>query len=278
MNSGAVHRFSSPRRQNRHEPSVRPSHGDADPLADGEPRRPGTGRLDRAHDLVARRDLRAGGAADRPRPGADRSGRPRSSDTRTRTSPGPGSGSGRSSRRSGPASIGPGRSTTQPAPVSARGPARQGAGGEDRVGRPGPCGPGGGRYAAGTPGAGGPCCARGMATAIRTAPTRASTPPVPRRPTEIQVRPGTVAPARASTSTPAEPSARMTTTVQLPSCGRQSRTWVPVPLASATQMSVSVGGMSGAPPLKPRIVPGPMCPLSHRGPRSPISWWPTSPR
>ena len=46
---------------------------------------------------------------------------------------------------------------------------------------------------------------------------------------------------RASTATPADPSAFMITSVQVPSAGSQLSCWVPVPLASTVQKSCSVG-------------------------------------
>ncbi len=88
--------------------------GDADPLADVEPRRSRPASLDGADDLVAghdpwpvRREVALGevqvGAADAAR------------ETRTRISPRPGCGSARAPNRSGPPAIGPAARPTTPA-------------------------------------------------------------------------------------------------------------------------------------------------------------------
>ena len=134
-----------------------------------------------------------------------------------------------------------------PAPrcrLSARAPARWRARGS---GAPVPCGPGGGRYSAGVP-ARRRAVLRPVDGDGRPAPRRRRrrTPPVTSRPTAIQVRPGTVAPTRASTSTPGgavgahdhdRPVAVLRAASRAPAC--------PCRWLCATQMSVSPGRLVG---------------------------------
>src|SRR4051794_31743907 len=60
-------------------------------------------------------------------------------------------------------------------------------------------------------------------------------------------RAGSVAPTRASTDPPAEPSEFMTTSVQLPAAGFQVSVCAPEPAACATQKFCAPGGVAGAP-------------------------------
>src|SRR4051794_41954160 len=61
-------------------------------------------------------------------------------------------------------------------------------------------------------------------------------------------RKGTVAPALTAASTPAEPSAFITTTDHDPSCTRQVRRCAPLPCADAAQKWRSLGGAGAALP------------------------------
>src|SRR3712207_7951722 len=75
-----------------------------------------------------------------------------------------------------------------------------------------------------------------------------TTPPTARTPQPMPPSAGNSAPTRASTCSPADASAFITTSIQSPSAGSQVSCWVPDPETDAVQKSCSARGPDGAPP------------------------------
>ena len=79
-------------------------------------------------------------------------------------------------------------------------------------------------------------------------PPAATSRPAIMSPIASQSRKLAFAPAARSTAMPLEPSAFMTTIVQLPDSGSQTAVCSPAPAAEAAQNVCSVGGPAGSPP------------------------------
>src|SRR5262245_66438561 len=79
-------------------------------------------------------------------------------------------------------------------------------------------------------------------------PSRRNSPALTSTITDAQPSAGAVAPTSARTSTPALPSADISTTVQLPFSTGQVIDWTPSPLDCARQIATSAGNVFGAVP------------------------------